>query len=302
MVNRNHILNASSYSLSSLLSFSSSLNGTGLGRVGSTRSGRSHNGQPPLSALYELLIQPMEDVLESKKNSREDLVLVLQGDLYLVPFALLRPTQPSLCMYERFNLLVVPSVRALEASQNMAKHNQYNPDCSGTIVIGHPKIPASIAKQWDWGEIPTAENECRFVSELMGCSSLTGSTATKDIVLQRILKTEVVHFATHISWKLAAIVLSAPDIAVTSHTDINGKRVECMDLDSSCSDISSAMDNPALSEFLLSAADVLNIKISAKLVVLSSVHSEDRAGRINTDGVVGKLLWFKINHHKSDFF
>jgi len=46
-------------------------------------------------------------------------------------------------------------------------------------------------------------------------------------------------------------------------------------------------DLPALSEFLLTAADILNLRLSARLVVVSSVHTRDHHGVTNSDGLVG---------------
>ena len=48
-----------------------------------------------------------------------------------------------------------------------------------------------------------------------------------------------------------------------------------------------AGDLPALSEFLLTAADILNLRLSARLVVISSVHTRDHHGVAHSDGVVG---------------
>lgn len=41
------------------------------------------------------------------------LVLVLEGELYLVPFALLKGSSSNEYLYERFNLLAVPSLGSL---------------------------------------------------------------------------------------------------------------------------------------------------------------------------------------------
>lgn len=41
------------------------------------------------------------------------LVLVLEGELYLIPFALLKGTSSNEYLYERFALISVPSIRAL---------------------------------------------------------------------------------------------------------------------------------------------------------------------------------------------
>lgn len=44
---------------------------------------------------------------------------------------------------------------------------------------------------------------------------------------------------------------------------------------------------PSLSQFLLTAADIADLHLTAKLVVLSAYSSEGRGGRITTDGVLG---------------
>ena len=44
---------------------------------------------------------------------------------------------------------------------------------------------------------------------------------------------------------------------------------------------SSTTDMPALSDFMLTAADILNCKLSAKLVVLSCGHSNDDDEQVN---------------------
>ena len=44
------------------------------------------------------------------------LVLVLEGELYLIPFALLKGSSSNEYLYERFSLLSVPSLRSLGAT------------------------------------------------------------------------------------------------------------------------------------------------------------------------------------------
>ena len=286
MEKRDHIWNASSYSLGSMLSFSTL--GTRTGSVRSKMSSVStsnSSGKPALSALYELLLKPMEESLPPNTGHQgcKELILVLQGDLYLVPFALLKPSQTATALCERYNLLAVPSIRALQASQALSKHIKYNPDCTGAVVIGNPKLQQSVVNMWQWSPIPATEHECRMVSEMMGCRSLTGSNASKENVLKEIPNAELIHFATHVSWKLAALVMSHGSFSTTSSVHGN---LERMDLSDSSSDIVS-LDGPSLSDIIITAADILNTRLNAKLVVLSSGYSDDRAGRINTDGVVG---------------
>ena len=251
IVNRNHVFNSSNYSLSSLFSFSGSASGLNASmRSGSTRSawaGKSRtswSGKPPLSALYDLLISPVEEVLPPRNgplHSNRDLVLVLHGDLYLVPFAVLKGSQASDCLYERFNLMVVPSLRALQNNQEVSKLNRLNPDATDTLVVGNPKLPPAVMEQWLWCNLPAAEQEARVIAEMMGSKALVGAGATKEVVAKQLAQCEVIHFATHVSWKLSAIVLSPADFSTGSKSD-NVHGPERMDLNDSNSDLSSSID------------------------------------------------------------
>lgn len=48
----------------------------------------------------------------------------------------------------------------------------------------------------------------------------------------------------------------------------------------------STLGVPSLSEVLLTAADILNLRLIAKLVVISSCHTRDQHGKAHSDGVV----------------
>ena len=314
MVNRNHVFNASSYSIGSALSFGSG--GASNLRAGSTRSKSSvslsgfstssRGDRAPLAALYEMLIAPVESALRAsdvengrRRNGSRDLLLVLQGDLYLIPFALLRKSQAMAPLCERFNVIAVPSIRSLHASLKLQRQQRKlasssltsDSDSTGALVVGNPKLPQSVVEQWQWLPLPAAENECRMTSELLGCQALIGAHAVKDVVLRQMQTQEVLHFATHVSWKLAAVVLTSSSSSAASAQSTSSatphSNLERMDLTDGSSDMDVSLSNPSLGDVLLTAADVLNTPLRAKLVVLSCGHSEDRAGRINSDGVVG---------------
>ncbi|KAF0289070.1 Tetratricopeptide repeat protein 28 [Amphibalanus amphitrite] len=93
---------------------------------------------------------------------------------------------------------------------------------------------------------------------------VTGAAASKEALLQQLAQMECIHFATHVSWKLSAVVLKDDQSEAASTSDL-----------------------PPLSEFLLTAADILSLKLTAKLVVVSSCHTRDHHGRASSDGVVG---------------
>lgn len=127
-----------------------------------------------------------------------------------------------------------------------------------------------------------------MVSELLGCQPLVGSMATKERVMSALTQAECVHFATHVSWKLSALVL-------TPNTEGNpaGSKSsfghpytipESLRVQDDASDVESISDCPPLRELLLTAADLLDLRLSVKLVVLSS--SQEANGRVTADGLV----------------
>lgn len=295
MVNRNHLFNSSNYSLSSLFSVGS-LGGSiasGLtSRPGSIRSRKSQwQGPAPLHALYDLLIAPVEEHLP-KDPELQELLLVLDGDLYLVPFAILKNGSCDEYLCERFSLTVLPSISALKASQRSKIIRQNNSkDIASALVVGNPKIPAIVSEQWGWNDIPQAEQEASLVSEILSTKAIIGANATKENILSQLSQAECVHFAAHISWKLSAVVLSPGEFVESSrHYSHGGSQCETSHdnndyTEEPSSELSS--DLPPLSEFLLTAADILNLRLQARLVVISSCYTRNHHGRANSDGVVG---------------
>ena len=173
---------------------------------------------------------------------------------------------------------------------------------TSALVIGNPKMSQSVVEQWGWTDIPYAEQEAVVVAEMLQTPSLlAGAAATKDAVLRHLSQVECIHFATHVSWKMSAIVLAPPmDGLVTSDGDgasttgstrpsLHQQEDDMKSLASGVAPSSSAAtaDLPALSEFLLTAADILNLRLCARLVVVSSVHTRDHHGVAHSDGVVG---------------
>ncbi|XP_012934698.1 tetratricopeptide repeat protein 28 [Aplysia californica] len=256
------------------------------------------NGKSPLALLYQFLIEPMEAAIADLKEAESitsagsgggmggasdtiDLVLVLQGDLYLIPFLMLRREQAESFLFEKYTTIIVPSISALQNSQNTDTRGRSIIQSSGALVVGNPRLTPIICQHWHLQEIPGAEFEARILGELLTCRPLIGPEATKGAVLHQIEQVEVIHFATHISWKLSSIVLSPGEFLSSP-----SQHFPIVDSEDSSSDLG-MMGGPSLSEYLLTAADILNLKLRAKLVVLNSGYTDDRAGRVNTDGVVG---------------
>ena len=64
-----------------------SINGINGARLSNLRRSATWSGKPPLSALYDLLIAPMEEsFLPSSNSSSAELVIVLQVGFYVFVF------------------------------------------------------------------------------------------------------------------------------------------------------------------------------------------------------------------------
>ncbi|XP_061459460.1 tetratricopeptide repeat protein 28 isoform X2 [Rhineura floridana] len=293
MVSRNNLFNRSCQSMNSLFSGPASPANEATSSLPRQPSSFS---KPPLRSLYDLLIGPMEGGLmhcSGPAGRHRHLVLVLEGELYLIPFALLKGSSSNEYLYERFSLIAVPSIRALNPSaKTQAKKTQASTHSSSpsmAAVIGNPKLPPSVMDRWLWGPMPSAEEEAYTVSELLGCQPLVGSLATKERVMSALAQAECAHFATHISWKLAALVLtpSTESSAAGSKGSFGNAYTipESLRMPDDSSDAESISDCPPLQEFLLTAADVLDLRLPAKLVVLGSYQESN--SKATADGVIG---------------
>ena len=128
------------------------------------------------------------------------------------------------------------------------------------LVIGNSKMSQSVVEQWGLTDIPYAEQEAVVVAEMLQTPS-------------HLSQVECIHFATHVSWRLSVIVLdplmdglTASNVDGASQT---GSTCPSLHQQDDIKSVASDVAPPALSEFLLTAADILNFC----LVVVNSVHT-----------------------------
>ncbi|KAM8721437.1 hypothetical protein ACLKA7_007329 [Drosophila subpalustris] len=265
MVSRNQLLNSSNYSLSSLFSLGSVASLQGSTRSVGSRSSRRAPAPPAwrgpacLHTLYNLLLAPFDDLLPSgasvSRQGRRELILVLDSALYLVPFAILRAAgDDGEYLSERCALLTAPSLQSLRGRCRSRRDRGRPPTA---LVVGGPRVPAALAERWGWAaaESPAALQEAAMVADMLQANALAGCNATKESVLAELPSAECVHFAANLSWKLGAVVLSPGDV-VTAEQQQQKEPHE-----------------PQLSDFTLAAAELRQLRLGARLVVLSSYHS-----------------------------
>ena len=205
----------------------------------------------PLSALYSYLIAPILDLIDG-----DELIIVPDGPLWLAPFAaLLNPFSRYLC--ESFKVRLIPSLTSLRIIAHCPKFHS----SSGALVVGDPDMSEVTNRQGDQilEQLPFARQEAQMIGQILNTAPITGKLATKCEVLKQISSVAVVHIAAHGRMETGEIALS-PNPERESQT-------------------------PAEEDYMLTMADVMSVKLRAKLVVLSCCHSG--RGEIKAEGVVG---------------
>ena len=204
----------------------------------------------PLSALYSYLIAPILDLIDG-----DELIIVPDGPLWLAPFAaLLNPSSKYLC--ESFKVRLIPSLTSLKIIANCPKFHK----SSGALIVGDPDVSEVTNSHGDqFEQLLFARKEARMIGQILNTAPLTGKLANKCEVLRQISSVAVVHIAAHGRMETGEIALSP-----------NPERKSQI---------------PAEEDYMLTMTDVMNVKLRAKLVVLSCCHSG--RGEIKAEGVVG---------------
>ncbi|MEM7591909.1 MAG: CHAT domain-containing protein, partial [Cyanobacteria bacterium P01_A01_bin.83] len=179
------------------------------------------------------------------KDPNKLVVLIPQGSLFLVPFPALQDSAGEF-LIEQHTLQISPSI------QNLAMQPSGNSDLKQQpLIVGNPEpMPKSLSP------LSGAEAEAQAIAEILQTSPLIGQAATEDTVVNKMQHASLIHLATH------------------------GLFNEHQGLESSLA--FSTSDN---SEGFLTAAEILDLELSADLVVLSACNTG--RGKITGDGVVG---------------
>jgi CHAT domain-containing protein/Tfp pilus assembly protein PilF len=220
-----------------------------------------------LQKLHQILIEPIADLLPS--NPDERVIFVPQDELFLVPFPALLD-QKGKYLIEKHTILTAPSIQVLELTRQQKQKNQLSP-ASDTLIVGNPTMPSVSPKIGDepqkLADLPGAKLEADAIAKLLGTKALTGDAANKAAVLSKMPQAKIIHLATHgilnnFQALKSAIALAPSEgrlaLAPTPNNNDNA---------------------------LLTAEEILDLKLKADLVVLSACDTG--RGRITGDGVIG---------------
>ena len=206
---------------------------------------------PNLSQCYKMIIGPVVDLLVEP-----EIIIVPDSVLCKVPFSAFKDENDKY-LSETFRIRIAPSLTTLRLIQESPEdyHSQ-----TGVLIVGEPKIGQVFHKgrRVKLCPLPGAKEEAEMVARLLGAQPLLGEHATKEAVLQRIHSVGLIHFAAHGDAERGEIALAAP----RSFEGI-----------------------PQEEHYLLTMAEISQVRLRAKLVVLSCCHSA--RGQIRSEGVVG---------------
>lgn len=210
---------------------------------------------PSLQELYQLLIEPIADLLPQDPTSR--ITFIPHESLFLVPFAALQDSSGNY-LIEKHTILTAPSIQVL----SLTKKQQQLASGKGALVVGNPTMP-SVAfttnqPPQQLSSLPYAEAEAIAIAQLLNAEALTGDTATKVAVLKQIERSRIVHLATH------GILDDVEGLGVPGVIALAPSKGD---------------------SGLLTASEIFNLRLNAELVVLSGCNTG--RGRITGDGIIG---------------
>ena len=211
-----------------------------------------------LKQLHKILIDPIADLLPSDPNAH--VIFMPQGELFLVPFPALQDENGKY-LIEKHTILTAPAIQVLDLTQKQrVKVQQANP--KGLVVVGNPTMPKVTIKIGEPPEqlnsLPAAENEAITIAKLLNTKALTGNQATKKAILSQLPQARIIHLATH------GLLDDFKGLGVPGAI---------------------ALAPSGNDDGLLTASEILDLKLNAELVVLSACDTG--RGRITGDGVIG---------------
>ncbi|MEG4212146.1 tetratricopeptide repeat protein [Microcoleus sp. S13_B4] len=209
---------------------------------------------PQLQQSYQLLIQPIADLLPTDPNA--PIIFIPHQSLFLVPFVALQdPTGQYLI--EKHTILTAPAIQILQLThQSRQKVRQLS--LQNNLVVGNPIMPKIGTPPHQLEPLPGSEREAIIIAQLLKTKPLTGSQATKASIVQQMLKARIIHLATH------------GLLNEVKRGDLPG---------------AIALAPSGNDDGLLTSSEILDLKLNAELVVLSACNTG--RGKLTGDGVVG---------------
>ena len=206
---------------------------------------------PTLADCYKMIIAPVVDLLVEP-----EIIVVPDRVFFKVPFAALQEENGKY-LSESFRIRIVPSLTTLKLIHDSPAdyHSQ-----TGALIVGDPEVGSVLFKERieKVSRLPSASEEAEMIGKLLGIQPLLGKQATKQAILESMNSVSLIHIAAHGDAERGEIVLAPPPA-------INR--------------------TPEEEDYLLTMAEISQVRLRAKLVVLSCCYSAK--GQIRAEGIVG---------------
>ncbi|XP_078360910.1 uncharacterized protein LOC144645272 isoform X1 [Oculina patagonica] len=205
-----------------------------------------------LSTFYDVVIKPIANLIQGN-----ELIIVPDGPLWLAPYAAFMDTD-SKYLSESFRIRLIPSLTSLKLIADCPEGYHCKNDA---LLVGDPWVEEVTNSNGEklLDPLPFARKEVEMIGKILNVTPLIGTKATKREVLKGLSSVALVHIAAHGCMETGEIALT-PDPKRSSRI-------------------------PTEEDYILKMADVLSVKMRARLVVLSCCHSG--RGEIKAEGVVG---------------
>ncbi|CAH3175968.1 unnamed protein product [Porites evermanni] len=211
----------------------------------------NHDSKPlTLSDGYNMIVAPVADLLQES-----EIIIIPDNLLYPIPFAALKDGNGKY-LSDTFRIRIVPSLTTLKLIQ-LSPADYHSK--TGALIVGEPDVSDVYyqGKILQLNPLPWARKEAEMIGRLLGVQPLLGKDATKQAVLESMHSVSLIHFAAHGDDERGEIALSPISSCGTPHEE----------------------------DYLLTMAEILQVRLTAKLVVLSCSHSA--SGQIRAEGIVG---------------
>ncbi|MBS9396146.1 MAG: CHAT domain-containing protein [Dolichospermum sp. OL03] len=219
------------------------------------------NQTQQLSKLYQLLIEPIASLLPTDPNAH--VIFMPQGELFLVPFSALQDDSGKY-LIEKHTILTAPSIKVLDLTQQQRAEVQ-QANLKGLVIVGNPTMPKVTVKIDELPQqlppLPATEKEAISIANLLHTKALIGKQATKTAIIPKLSQARIIHLATH------GLLDDFKGLGVPGAIAL------------------APSGNVQENDGLLTANEILNLKLNAELVVLSACDTG--RGRITGDGVIG---------------
>jgi CHAT domain-containing protein/Tfp pilus assembly protein PilF len=221
--------------------------------VANTRANQTQRSQQRqrLQQLYQLLIQPIAEFLP--KNATDRVILIPQKSLFLVPFSALQDSDGKY-LIEQHTILTAPAIQVLALTHQQRQRISGR----GALVVGNPTIARQHQQEYRLVQLPGAQREAIEIATLLKTTAIIGDRPTKSAILQQISNARIIHLATHGLLDDVKKLGIPGAIILAPSGDDNG---------------------------LLTAGEILDLKLNAELVVLSACDTGQ--GKLTGDGVIG---------------